>query len=162
MVAALGLDLRRELDWARAFSRANPKNYQVWHHRQCLVALLGDECGELDCMVGDFQEEPKNYHAWQYRQWLVRTHGTGRLVDEVRLVEELLRLDPYNNSAWNHRYFLLFSGTMDGVDLARPDWWAQERAYVRAKLALDPENPSVLLYLEAVERRQKDCVPSEQ
>lgn len=150
----MGLDLRAELEWAREFSRANPKNYQVWHHRQCLISLVGEESGELAEMIGDFQQEPKNYHAWQYRQWLVgRFHADE--AGELRLVDELIRIDPYNNSAYNHRYFVLFgTGRRGGRSEA---WWAEELCWAEAKLGLDASNPSAQLYLEAIQalRQQK-------
>lgn len=141
-VAQLELDLCDELKWAREFAANSPKNYQVWHYRASLLQSIGNSSGELDQMIGDFLLEPKNYHAWQYRQWILQTYG-GPFEDEIRLVDELLRLDVYNNSAWNHRHFVFM--TMCPTDAA---WKAAELAFTQARLKSDPTNEAALAYLK--------------
>jgi len=133
------LDFVKELNWARRFAAHNPKNYQVWHHRACLLELLGEPLDELVQMIGDFQQEPKNYHAWQYRQWILKRFG-GSVEDEMMLIDELLRLDMYNNSAWNHRWFI--RKTLQ----CRTDWHGVDLAVVEEKLAKDPKNSSAVNY----------------
>ena len=54
-----------------------------------------------------FKSDAKNYHVWSYRQWLVRRFDLwdqGELGETERLIDEDLR----NNSAWNHRWFVVF------------------------------------------------------
>lgn len=53
-----------------------------------------------------FELDAKNYHVWSYRQWLVRRF---ELWDEGELeaTEKLIEDDVRNNSAWNHRFFLV-------------------------------------------------------
>ena len=54
-----------------------------------------------------FKKDAKNYHVWSYRQWLVRHFGIWD--DELPTIEKLLDDDVRNNSAWNHRWFIIFA-----------------------------------------------------
>lgn len=141
IVQTLELDLEEELNWARSFVASRPKNYQVWHHRSCLIELLNDPLDELDQMIKDFTLEPKNYHAWLYRQWLIQRFG-GSLQDELKLVDELLRVDVYNNSAWNHRSYVFWR--LGDKELS---WLHGELQFARSKLLLDSANESTLQYI---------------
>ena len=58
-----------------------------------------------------FQQDSKNYHVWSYRQWLVRHFDLWDT--ELPDVEELIDEDVRNNSAWNHRYFVVFGRGKD-------------------------------------------------
>lgn len=54
-----------------------------------------------------FEADAKNYHVWSYRQWLVRRFDLwdqGELEETERFIGEDIR----NNSAWNHRWFVVF------------------------------------------------------
>ena len=52
--------------------------------------------------------DSQNYHVWLYRQYLVQKLD---LFNEAELssIEALLRKDIRNNSAWSHRFFVVFS-----------------------------------------------------
>ncbi len=39
------------------------------------------------------------------RQWVLETFGLW--TNELRFIEDLLKADPRNNSAWNQRYFVV-------------------------------------------------------
>lgn len=61
-------------------------------------------------------KDAKNYHVWSYRQWLVRRFGLwAEDSGELEAVEALLREDVRNNSAWNHRWFLVFGSDADNL-----------------------------------------------
>merc|ERR1712207_49400 len=47
----------------------------------------------------------KNYNGWSHRQFVVQRFGLWEC--ELEFVEELLRADIRNNSAWNHRYTII-------------------------------------------------------
>ncbi len=64
---ALNGDLNEELDYLDGFSKENPKNYQIWHHRRTVVEWLGAGDRELAFCESVFQEDAKNYHAWAHR-----------------------------------------------------------------------------------------------
>lgn len=59
-------------------------------------------------MTSMFDQDAKNYHVWSYRQYLVRKLGMWN-AEELSSIETLLREDVRNNSAWSHRFFLVFS-----------------------------------------------------
>jgi protein farnesyltransferase/geranylgeranyltransferase type-1 subunit alpha len=81
------------------------------HHRQLLMTRLGDPTGEAAFLRSMFERDSKNYHVWSYRQWLVRRFDLWDT--ELPDVEELIDEDVRNNSAWNHRYFLVFGRGKD-------------------------------------------------
>lgn len=54
-----------------------------------------------------FEADAKNYHVWSYRQWLVRRFDLWE-EGELESTEEMLKKDIRNNSAWNHRWFVVF------------------------------------------------------
>lgn len=115
---ALGSSIPQELEWVNATALENQKNYQIWHHRQLLIdkfaptlssaALKELEESERDFMTQMFDADAKNYHVWTYRSYLVRKLDMFN-EKELRSVEELLRKDVRNNSAWSHRFFVVFS-----------------------------------------------------
>lgn len=63
-----------------------------------------------------FALDSKNYHVWSYRQWLVKRFA---LWDEgeIEACEMLLKMDVRNNSAWNHRWFVVFGRDEGGAVL---------------------------------------------
>ena len=117
---ALHSSIHNELTWINGVALENQKNYQIWHHRQLLLdhlyptlsadpaALQQLAVSEIAFMTQMFGEDAKNYHVWGYRQYLVRKLNLFNEA-ELKSIEELLRLDVRNNSAWSHRFFIVFS-----------------------------------------------------
>jgi protein farnesyltransferase/geranylgeranyltransferase type-1 subunit alpha len=117
---ALNSPIREELQWLNDVALDNQKNYQIWHHRQLLInnlyptissdsiALKELADSEIGFMMQMFHEDAKNYHVWTYRQYFVRRLNLFNDA-EIKSIEELLRIDVRNNSAWNHRFFVVFS-----------------------------------------------------
>lgn len=117
---ALDSSIEDELEWVNEIALDNQKNYQIWHHRQLLIDHLytsikddpvkiqdlGEE--EVSFMTKMFDEDSKNYHVWSYRQYLVRKLNLFNAA-ELKSIETLLRKDIRNNSAWSHRFFVVFS-----------------------------------------------------
>jgi hypothetical protein len=72
---------------------------------------------ELD-FLSDFLTNPdhsdhKNYHAWSNRQWLLRScNASFKLPFDIDFgfCLKMIRLDVFNNSAWNHWHFCLRGG----------------------------------------------------
>ena len=62
------------------------------------------------------EQDSKNYHVWSYRQWLVKRFGLFDDEDEMKWTESMIDADVRNNSAWNHRWFLVVGGR-DGAQL---------------------------------------------
>ncbi|MGG6712913.1 UNVERIFIED_CONTAM: hypothetical protein ITH36_25205, partial [Salmonella enterica subsp. enterica serovar Weltevreden] len=75
-----------------------------WHHREVVVGMLGElPEDEKDFLARILHDDAKNYHVWTYRQWLVKQFGTE---GELYYTKTLIAQDIYNNSAWNHRFFI--------------------------------------------------------
>ncbi|KAL1634162.1 CAAX geranylgeranyltransferase alpha subunit [Neofusicoccum ribis] len=152
VVLTLGKDLRDELAWLNAAALKNLKNYQIWHHRQTIVDKLADPAGEQDFIARMLVKDSKNYHVWSYRQWLVRRFA---LWDkgEIEAVDALLREDVRNNSAWNHRWFLVFAGNPGSF--SQKAVLDREMDYAKAAVKLAPQNPSPWNYLRGIVRHAK-------
>lgn len=109
-----------------------------------------------------FEKDAKNYHVWSYRQWLVRKF---ELWDrgELEEVERLLLRDVRNNSAWNHRWFLVFGRYETGVDEAGNEIMARELDYAKEAIRAAPQNESPWNYLRGLIRKSgrqfKELVP---
>ncbi|KAL3895330.1 MAG: hypothetical protein SGCHY_004767 [Lobulomycetales sp.] len=98
--------LQGEWHFTARLARKHPKSYQIWHHRQWLVSCTRDPSRELSFINKQLARDSKNYHAWSYRQWVVREFPDLYPMD-VEDVEDWIKEDPYNNSAWTQRYFQL-------------------------------------------------------
>lgn len=139
---ALESPLRVELEWVNEIALANQKNYQIWHHRQLLIeaifptlttpaALQELARSEVDFITIMFEEDSKNYHVWSYRQYLVRKlslfpsqTASTPLLSELTSLDTLIRNDVRNNSAWSHRFFVVFSDpgiSTPGTKATEPD-----------------------------------------
>ncbi|KAJ5145030.1 CAAX geranylgeranyltransferase alpha subunit [Penicillium atrosanguineum] len=117
---ALDKDLLEELEWLNGVSLKYLKNYQIWSHRQILMASESHfptlPPKELSFLMEMFAQDSKNYHVWTYRHWLVRRFGLWDHPRELEDVDALLKADVRNNSAWNHRYMLRFGPRGDEPD----------------------------------------------
>ena len=112
------------------------KTYQVWHHRRLLVSLTRQPRRELEFIKNSLEADGKNYHTWSYRQWLLAyfggAGGGGITMDaddsdfdfdigedlwtgELDFVDTMLAQDIRNNSAWHHRFFVVWGcGVREG------------------------------------------------
>lgn len=178
----LDVPIEDELEWLNDVSLRYIKNYQIWHHRQVLVTRLAAQLasGEVDGGAGKLQEvmhaelaflaemfekDQKNYHVWSYRQWLVRKFDLWEGYGELEEMERFIRLDVRNNSAWNHRWFLVFGReapmAKDGGKLSpqTEGWrasekvWQREVDYAKEAIRLAPQNESPWSFLKALLRR---------
>ncbi|KAK2629990.1 hypothetical protein QTJ16_000810 [Diplocarpon rosae] len=117
---ALDCPVAEELEWVNTVALENQKNYQIWHHRQLLMDHLYPKIAadagavreladsEVSFMTRMLDADSKNYHVWSYRQYLVRKMNLFNQ-RELESIETLLRRDVRNNSAWSHRFFVVFS-----------------------------------------------------
>ncbi len=165
-----------------AVLEANTKCYQLWHHRRFVVerfASRGMRSRALELELGFLcavlEEEPKHYHAWAHRQWLVVAMGgpaTRWVPGELAFTASMLAADALNNSAWNHRYFVLQrlaasmgtgggqqngkgQGEEDGSDCVDQAGdanatWQEEACFAMEVLRTCFENESAWTYLKAL------------
>lgn len=126
----------------------------------------------LDVML---QEDGKNYHVWCYRQWLAKKFPDFRAGEEA-MTRRMVSRDPYNNSAWHYRFFLLYHLPSDDDDdddeTSRPSSSRGEQnstdeergevttttttmveedlAYVRDSISAHPDNVSAWSYFRGL------------
>jgi protein farnesyltransferase/geranylgeranyltransferase type-1 subunit alpha len=83
--------VRWELEVTRYFALNNPKNFQVWHHRQELITAVfatdaapspasvpyAELVQELAlCSKIHEEDDSKNYHLWSHRSWFLGTFSS--------------------------------------------------------------------------------------
>lgn len=155
--------LKGEIKYLDKVALQHEKNYQIWHHRQMVMDRIGELLGErgkeeenprvkevVKCeqaFTGRmFDLDSKNYHVWSYRQWLVRRFNLFQDPAELTYVETLLWKDVRNNSAWNHRFFIVFgSATRPSEDVI-----TREVDYTQSAIYIAPQNPSPWNYLRGI------------
>lgn len=98
-------DWTNELKFLDAIGVKLQKNYQIWHHRRCIVQKLNDASHEKPFLEEVFAEEDKNYHAWSHRIWFVKHFSLYE--GEMEFIDQMIKDNPMNNSAWSYRYFLV-------------------------------------------------------
>ncbi|OJJ59925.1 hypothetical protein ASPSYDRAFT_200962 [Aspergillus sydowii CBS 593.65] len=173
IVFALEKDLIEELEWLNRVSLKYLKNYQIWHHRQVLMASREHFPSlppkEMDFLMEMFAQDSKNYHVWTYRHWLVRHFGLWDSPREIADVNSLLNSDLRNNSAWNHRYMLRFGPGSEEPDagmvhgggppakkgrhgVVDEDMVDEELQYAQEQIVRAPENRSPWSYARGVLR----------
>lgn len=170
IVQGMRTSIPDEIEWLNNVSMENLKNYQIWHHRRLLmdhyypsIESDPDEKAKLARSEEDFlaqilAEDTKNYHVWSYRQYLVPKLGLfGE--PELRATEAWIDEDVRNNSAWSHRFFIVFSDPANATpgslstehDPKVPaDIIDREVKYAEEKILLAPQNQSPWNYLRGV------------
>ncbi|KAG8857107.1 CAAX geranylgeranyltransferase alpha subunit [Serendipita sp. 411] len=148
---ALNSSLEKEIRLMDELALAHMKFYQVWHHRKLLMMKHKRPLAELSFIAKVLAMDVKNYHTWAYRQWLLTYFDDDELWRyELPFVDLLLKEDVRNNSAWHHRFFVVFdSGVRDG-DEDRAMVIRRELSYSKQKIALAPNNLSAWNYLRGV------------
>lgn len=118
---ALKSPIDEELQLMDEIATSFLKTYQVWHHRRLLLTALNSvdaAARELVFLKTVINVDEKNYHTWSYRQWiLAHFNDESRLwAGERTYVEDLLEADVRNNSAWHHRFFVVFASGVRAGD----------------------------------------------
>lgn len=100
-----------ELHFTATIAQTNSKCYQLWNHRQQVISNLllmqyekySDALQEMLALERSFTEQAirqdmKHFHAWAHRIWACRLAQSWD--NELQFLDELLTIDPYNNSVW--------------------------------------------------------------
>ncbi|EME31457.1 farnesyltransferase / geranylgeranyltransferase isoform 1 [Galdieria sulphuraria] len=146
---------QQELEICNELCLQNPKNYQIWFHRRFLCTFLENPLQELQFTEITLLEDAKNYHAWSHRQWVVDHF---QVLDEEAFSKKFLEMDFRNNSAWNYRYFTLFSNmrtTVNSLELRQ-----SEASYAWEMLQRSFMNESAWYYLWKVVNDEWHLFPS--
>lgn len=159
IIKHLGKDLFEELNWCEEVAIANEKNYQIWNYRQRVIELILEDPAlaaqfqvrrELPIFQMMISMDEKNHHVWLYRNWFVKRFKLYDDSGELEFVNKLIDKDARNNSAWTHKFFLLFSRNDASENIV-----AQELVFCKEKIALCPQNPSLWNYLLGIYASQE-------
>ncbi|EJD51260.1 protein prenylyltransferase [Auricularia subglabra TFB-10046 SS5] len=144
-------DLAKETELMDELGETFLKNYQVWHHRRLLVTQTARPAHELIFSANVLRVDSKNYHTWAYRQWVLAHFNQPGLWDGERaFVEAMLQEDVRNNSAWHHRFFVVWLNGVREGDEDREEVLRRELSFTKEKIALAPNNESAWNYLRGV------------
>ncbi|KAF8524298.1 hypothetical protein BU17DRAFT_74781 [Hysterangium stoloniferum] len=148
---AMNADLKAELLLMDGIATTHMKTYQVWHHRRLLIQQLKTPIPELAFIAGILEIDTKNYHTWAYRQWLLAHFNDDVMwAGELPYVEEMLIYDVRNNSAWHHRFFVVWASGVRTGDGNRQDTLRRELNFVKSKISLAPNNDAAWNYLRGI------------
>ncbi|KAK0220058.1 hypothetical protein IW262DRAFT_998290 [Armillaria fumosa] len=148
---ALGSPLTTELRLMDEIAVKHLKTYQVWHHRRLLLIQLRDPAPELKFIAQSLRTDAKNYHTWSYRQWLLAYFNDDDLWSgELDFVDHMLNEDVRNNSAWHHRFFVVFQSGVRDSEKDRERVIKRELIYAKQSISLVPNNASVWNYLRGI------------
>ncbi|KAG8993310.1 CAAX geranylgeranyltransferase alpha subunit [Tulasnella sp. JGI-2019a] len=180
--------LDKEITLINSMMGQNLKTYQIWHHRRLLQTHLRDPFAELTFITKTLKPEPrrhtsdevdddeeevevrknghggpvdtKNYHTWAYRQWLLAEFNSPELwAGELEFVEEMLRDDLRNNSAWHHRFFVVWENGIREGESDREQVIRRELDIAKESISVAPNNASAWNYIRGV--LQKTGTPFE-
>lgn len=145
---ALKHPLDQELKLMDEITLKHIKYYQVWHHRRLLQTHLRLPAPEINFISKVLATDDKNYHTWAYRQWLLTHFDEQELWEEEwDFVDATLSMDVRNNSAWHHRFFLVFETGIRPGEQDREAVKERELRYVKERISFVPNNPSAWNYL---------------
>ncbi|KAL6709676.1 CAAX geranylgeranyltransferase alpha subunit [Coniothyrium glycines] len=148
-VSQIGRPLQDEIAWLNPTALKHLKNYQIWHHRHTIIDALGSPEGEAEFISTMLEQDSKNYHVWSYRQWLVKRFDLFDEPEELKWTHSMIAADVRNNSAWNHRYYLVVGGPggKPSQEIAK-----REIEYTEAAIRKAPQNQSPWNYLLGIVR----------
>jgi protein farnesyltransferase/geranylgeranyltransferase type-1 subunit alpha len=157
------------------------ENYLSTNHNVTNITYL-----ELDYIHTVLSVDEKNYHAWSHRQWMVShmitatslcsttpattgtvaTNESHYIYDnEMLYCDHFIQLDIRNNSAWNHRWYMVHhrhghhntttTGNVTNTPLPL-HILEQEVDYTIPIITMDPYNESPYKYLQALVRELCD------
>lgn len=111
---------------------------------------------ELTYLSKVLTHDVKNYHTWAYRQWLLTHFDDEKLwAQELPFVDLLLMEDVRNNSAWHHRFFVVWDAGVREGEEDREQVLRRELSYVKEKIAMAPNNLSAWNYLRGILDKNK-------
>ena len=158
---------------ARMFAD-DPKNYHVWSYRQWLVRRFGlwPTATATATVDGAAMPAPRVLHEDEHRNGDGNGDNTydgdtyDDDVDELSFTAQLIEQDPRNNSAWNHRWYVLHGRDVDRTDahahghddaaaagVKNPEVRAHELAFAQHHIRRAPRGESAWSYLRAIAAR---------
>ena len=146
-----------ERTFVRRMFERDAKNYHVWSYRQWLVARFGlwpDEDGEEAERAGLQTTDEHGKQEGEGKE----DDDDDETLDELTFTSRLITKDPHNNSAWNHRWYVLHgrntTTTHPNPDTTRRAPTAQtvarELAFTQHHIQRSPHSESGWSYLRAL------------
>jgi Protein prenyltransferase alpha subunit repeat len=151
--------INAELEYLRTVVRADGKNYHAWSYRQFLlmmVMMMRKVPTVRRSQQVEYKDDDDDYDG---------DDDANMWSDELEYTSDLIDDDGRNNSAWNHRWFVLMNGATDrdGTEEAAADdaaagmldehVVAREVRYALEVASIDPYNESPWRFFVALVRQ---------
>ncbi|KAG8624031.1 hypothetical protein KVT40_009007 [Elsinoe batatas] len=147
-----------EIAFVNRMLAGDAKNYHVWSYRQWLVRRFG---------LWDVKARNGRAEIKEALQAQAEEDGDGdedevpdlvtEVAEETNELEEtalFVAADVRNNSAWNHRFFIV-NGSEDGQGVKDNDVYEREVAFAKEAIRKAPQNQSPWAYLKGAVERAK-------
>ncbi|MBW0498601.1 hypothetical protein O181_038316 [Austropuccinia psidii MF-1] len=150
--------IQKELEFLNKALPKQRKTYQIWQHRLEMIKLTNDISKEIDLINSLIEVDSKNYHTWTYRQTILSHYNQPEMwIGELPFNEKLLNEDIRNNSAWNHRFFIVFDAAfLQNPALTTEEFnslVSKEIEFTKSQIHKAPNNPSAWNYLRGILKR---------
>ncbi|KAK0546204.1 CAAX geranylgeranyltransferase alpha subunit, partial [Tilletia horrida] len=161
-------DPSRELDFTARILDIDSKNYHTWVYRQWVLCRFGglpaSSALKGTATAADValpsSSVPSSHSSSSGTKGNTRSGRTFPELwsGELAYTDQLLEEDVRNNSAWNHRFFVLFASgrakacEADSDSTDEAGWVRREIGFTKAKIAMTPNNASAWNYLRGISR----------
>ena len=155
---------KEELDFIQKGLQVDEKNYHTWSYRQWILAHFGGtglspitttttntntNTGSTTTTSDD--EKKKINNNYQLDDDDDDDDDSNSLWDgELDFIETMLISDIRNNSAWHHRFFVIWSCGIRKGEEDRTHILKRELTYVKHSISIVPNNPAAWNYLRGV------------
>lgn len=161
-----------EVEFINKMFEQDAKNYHVWSYRQWLVRRfsLWDDKPSTTSSSTKSKTPTQSSEQAENGESASGPEGAGAAQGELTEIERLLDLDVRNNSAWNHRFFLINgrdeqdprkSSTEQNTRLrSDPATLSREIAFAKSAIRKAPQNQSPWNYLRGTLTRAGEPLSS--
>lgn len=132
-----------ELELTAAVLDDDAKNYHTWIHREWALVLFAGQAS-APCPPSDLHQ------ADTPAKRLQSLAGPGIWERELSFTDTMIARDQFNNSAWNHRYYVQFGAGLLRRSADPLAAMCGETTYTKNKIAVTKNNASPWAYLRGV------------
>ncbi|KAF9934201.1 CAAX geranylgeranyltransferase alpha subunit [Linnemannia zychae] len=135
----LNKDLTEELQWIEWMANEHPKSYQIWHHRQVIIARMADSlfhaASATPSTIPSTAQVTDAAFSFDALSETQKVEATELVKGELDFIAESLRDDSKNYHAWSYRQWVL-------GHFGLGPWWHDELGYTDQLIEKDMRNNS--------------------
>eukprot|EP00792_Barthelona_sp_PAP020_P007247 TRINITY_DN3131_c1_g1_i1.p1 TRINITY_DN3131_c1_g1~~TRINITY_DN3131_c1_g1_i1.p1 ORF type:complete len:298 (+),score=73.30 TRINITY_DN3131_c1_g1_i1:464-1357(+) len=158
LILGLNISIEQQTKLVDDVVKGFARSYQLWNHRQWMVKNFRCHEAELVITAQILSNDQKNYHCWSHRQWVITYMKENNLADanfidqELTYSMDMIEQDFFNNSAFNHRYFMLNLFNYNNIEFIHT-----ELRFISVLLCDYCENESAVTYVRSLMELNKEA-----